>query len=51
MAKFKTTSQFKKSKLGNIHFSFLSIHWGNRSFGIAVLGFMVSVYLNQNKDE
>jgi hypothetical protein len=51
MIKFKTNSQLKKSNQGNVHFSFLSIHFGNRSFGIAVLGFMVSFYLNQNKDE
>jgi len=39
----KINTQFKRSKEGNVHFSILSIHFGNGTFGIVILGFMVSI--------
>ncbi|MEY4351134.1 MAG: hypothetical protein RL078_1201 [Bacteroidota bacterium] len=36
--KLEFRTQFKKSKEGNIHFSFLSVSFGSNAFLIAILG-------------
>jgi hypothetical protein len=47
MLKFKT--QFRKSKEGNIHFSFLSISLGSNAFLIAILGLVFTISFKNNK--
>jgi len=37
------STQFKRSKAGNIHFSFLSIHFGKGQFGITILGIILVI--------
>jgi hypothetical protein len=44
----KLETQFKRSKGGNIHFNFLSIHFGKGLFGITILGIMLSVNFSLN---
>ena len=39
----KLETQFKRSKGGYVHFSFLSIHFGNGSFGITILGVVLYI--------
>ena len=35
-------TQFKRSKEGNIHFSFLSVSFGSNAFLIAILGLVLT---------